>query len=66
MSAKWKRFREDDGATWANREEWPASEDERTILVHNTCDGFHVWWKYDDYTPPGTHWRSMPSAPKRA
>lgn len=64
MGARWKRFRSEDGGTWATVEEWPAG-DERTILVHNTCDGFHVWRRGDDYTPPGTYWRSMPAKPKR-
>ena len=58
----WKRFRADNGATWANLEEWPAG-DARYVLVHNSCDGYHVWYRSDSYTPPGTHWRHMPSPP---
>lgn len=61
--AVWRRFREDDSATWSAWEEWPDGfADVHDLLVWNACDGLHVWSR-GFQTPPGTHFALPPAPP---
>lgn len=61
---KWQRLRSADGSTWRDREDWPAGKADE-VLMFSACDGFHLWRRWDKYTPPGTHW-ALPDKPEAA